>query len=292
MSAPLRVGLVGAGPWARAVTGPVFAAGSDTTLAGVWSRREERAQECAADLDTRPFTDLDALLDASDAVAIAVAPDAQPDIAVRVAKARRPMLVEKPLGASLPDAQRLVDAVAEAGVPTLLTLTNRFHAGFEPFAERVRAARLLGGRGCFLSGAYLPGSPYARGWRLERGALLDVGPHLLDLLDVALGSIVELRASGDVHGWVALTLVHESGVTSQASLCCRAAIESRTEVEVFGPEGSVTFDGRVGDRRDIGRRLRETFVRVARGELRHPSDVHRGLVLQRYVDTAHAQLAR
>lgn len=286
MAAPLRVGLVGAGPWARAVTGPVFGTGSGSTLSGVWSRTASRARECADHLGTTAFDDLDALIDASDAVAIAVPPAAQPDLAVRAARAGRPLLVEKPLGVTVADAVRVVDAVEDAGIPTLITLTNRFHADFDPFVREARSMPALGGRGCFLSGAHLPGSPYAQGWRLEHGALLDVGPHLLDLLDAALGPVTEVRAAGDPHGWVALTLAHESGATSQASLCCRAAIGSRTEVEVFGPRGSVAFDGRTGERAAIGRVLGDTFVRVARGELRHPADARRGLALQRYLDAA------
>ena len=38
MSDPLGVGLIGAGPWARMVTGPVLAAGPQNRVTGVWSR--------------------------------------------------------------------------------------------------------------------------------------------------------------------------------------------------------------------------------------------------------------
>ena len=289
-SGPLRIGIVGAGPWARAVTGRVFAAGPDTALAGVWSRTPANAQACARELDTSAHDELDSLLAASDAVAIAVAPEAQPEIAIRCARAGKALLLEKPLAVSVTDAERVVDAIDDAGVPSLLMLTNRFHARFSPFVEEARALGALGGRGCFLSGAFLPGSPYANGWRLERGALLDVGPHLIDLHDAALGAVVDVYAAGDVHGWVSLTLVHETGSTSQASLCCRAAIESRTELEVFGPGGSACFDGREGNRRDIGRAMASTFVQVARGALPSPAGARRGLELQRVIEKARAQL--
>jgi predicted dehydrogenase len=86
------------------------------------------------------------------------------------------VLLEKPLSADLAAAHRLTDAIDHAGVGSLLMLTYRFHPGLPPFAEAAAALDALGGWGCFLSGAFLPGSPYARGWRLERGALLDVAP--------------------------------------------------------------------------------------------------------------------
>jgi predicted dehydrogenase len=287
---PLRVGLIGSGPWARAVTGPVLAAGPETRLAGVWSRTPAHRAAAAEQLGAPAFGDVDALLEACDAVAIAVTPEAQPDLAVRVARAGKPMLLEKPLAAGVDGARRVAAAVEEAGVPTLMMLSYRFHPLLPAFAEAAAAVGALGGRGCFLSGAFLPGSPYACGWRLARGALLDVGPHLLDLHEVALGEIAEVHAAGDVHGWLSLTLRHASGATSQASICCRVASGSRTEVEVFGPGGVARFDGREGDPREVGANMRATFARVARGEP-HPCDARRGVRLQELVARAEAQLA-
>jgi predicted dehydrogenase len=286
---PVRVGLLGAGPWARAVTGPVFAAGPETQLVGVWSRTPAHTKEAAAGLGVDAYDTASALIEASDAIAIAVAPEAQPGLAVQAVEAGRSVLLEKPLALDLQEARTLVDAIERAGVGSLLMLTYRFHPGLDAFARAAAGRNVVGGRGCFLSGAFLPGSPYAYGWRLERGALLDVGPHLLDLHEVAFGEIIDIEAAGDPHGWVSLTLTHASGVTSQASLSCRIAMESRTEIEVFGPEGVNRFDGRDGDRREIGANIRRSFAAVARGES-HPSDARRGLHLQELIDRAAHQL--
>jgi predicted dehydrogenase len=286
---PVRVGLFGAGPWARAVTGPIFAAGPETQLVGVWSRTPAHAKEAAAGLGVEAYDTAGALIEASDAIAVAVAPHAQPALASLAVEAGRPVLLEKPLADNLEDAHRLVDAIERARVGSLLVLTYRFHTALERFARAVEDLDVLGGRGCFLSGAFLPGSPYAYGWRLERGALLDVGPHLLDLHEVAFGEIVDVVAAGDPHGWVSLTLVHASGATSQASLSCRIAMESRTEVEVFASDGVVRFDGRDGDRREIGANIRASFAAVARGGS-HPADARRGLHLQMLIEQAAQQL--
>jgi predicted dehydrogenase len=288
---PVRVGLFGTGPWARAVTGPIFAAGPETELVGVWSRTPAHAKGAAAGLGVEPYETPRALIEASDAIAVAVAPHAQPALATLAVEAGRPVLLEKPLAESVEDARRLVDAIERAGVGSLLVLTYRFHPALERFARAVEDLDVLGGRGCFLSGAFLPESPYAYGWRLERGALLDVGPHLLDLHEVAFGEIIDVVAAGDAHGWVSLTLFHESGVTSQASLSCRVAMESRTEVEVFGSDGVVRFDGRDGDRREIGANIRASFAAVARSTS-HPADARRGLHLQTLIEQAAQQLAR
>ncbi|NEC47970.1 gfo/Idh/MocA family oxidoreductase, partial [Actinospica acidiphila] len=38
---PVEVGLVGAGPWARAMHARILAAGPETRLSAVWARRAE-----------------------------------------------------------------------------------------------------------------------------------------------------------------------------------------------------------------------------------------------------------
>jgi predicted dehydrogenase len=209
---------------------------------------------------------------------------------VQAARAGKALLLEKPLAFDVEGAQRVADAVGEAGVGSLVVLTLRFHPPTRTFLEEAQTFDALGGRGCFLSGAFLDGSPFAQGWRLERGCLLDVGPHLIDVLDAALGEVVDIDAAGDVHGWVSLILHHASGVTSQASLCTRTAIGSRTEVELFGPAGTILVDGRSGDRTDAFAVLRSEFAEVARTGAPHAVDVRRGLHLQKLLALAEAKL--
>jgi predicted dehydrogenase len=288
----LAVGLVGAGPWARMVHAPVLAAGPSTRLAGVWSRTPSHAEELAAAHGVPAFPSFAALLDGSEAVAFAVPPGVQAPLAAEAAAAGRPVLLEKPIADDLVGAERLAEAVAEAGVASLVVLSYRFSAVVEGFLEAARGFDALGGRACFLSGAFL-GGPFADGWRLERGAVLDVGPHAFDLVDAALGPVVGVRALGDLHGWVSVAFDHEGGASSDVSLCCRAAIEpSRTEVELFGPTGTLAIDARAG----VGV---ESFLTVARrfaaavagdGQAAAGLDVHRGLHLQRLVAEVEAQL--
>ena len=247
VSDPLAIGLIGAGPWARMMTGPLLAAGPQTRVTGVWSRTPAHAQETAAALGVPAFDDVDALLDSCAAVAIAVTPGTQPALAVRAARAGKTLLLEKPLAEDVDRAEELADAVGEAGVGALVMLTYRFDPALPAFHAEAARIQPIGGRGCFISGAFLAG-PFAQGWRLERGAVLDIGPHVLDLLEAALGEIVAVEAAGDPHGWVSVNCSHASGATSSASMCCNAATESRTEVEVYSPTGVAYYDGRAVDR--------------------------------------------
>lgn len=113
--APVKVGLVGAGPWARAVHARVLAAGPETQLTAVWARRAEAARETAAPYGADVAARFEDLLDSCEAVAFAVPPSVQAELACRAAEAGKALLLEKPLALDLPSAQRLVDAVDAAG---------------------------------------------------------------------------------------------------------------------------------------------------------------------------------
>lgn len=283
------MGLVGAGPWARFVHAPVLGVGPETTLAGVWARRPEAAAELAAAHGTSSFSSFDALLDGSDAVAFAVPPAVQAALAPRAAAAGKPLLLEKPLAADVPGAERVAAAVSDAEVPTLLVLTYRFQPAVTAWLAAARAAAPVAGRAWFVSGGFL-GGPFATPWRREHGALLDLGPHVLDLLEGALGPIVRVRAAGgDVHGVVSVLVEHESGAVSDLVVSGAVPGPSQTGIEVYGPAGTSSLDARV-TARDDGE-LRRRFAAVAAGEPTSLDAAH-GLHLQRLVAEAEAALGR
>ncbi|CAN5501621.1 Gfo/Idh/MocA family oxidoreductase [soil metagenome] len=286
---PVAVGLVGAGPWASWVHAPVLAAGPETRLVGVWSRTAAKADALAAAHGAEAMASFEALLDTCEAVAFSVPPAVQADLAARAARRGKAVLLEKPLAEDLAGAERLAEAVGSAGVASLVVLSYRFAEPVRQFLEAARSFDALGGRACFLSGAFL-GGPFATGWRLERGAVLAIGPHVLDLVDAALGPIVGLRAMGDRHGFVAVAAQHDAGATSDVALCCRAGIDSRTEIELFGPSGTLAVDGRGAVGPASFAELRRVFAAAVRDGTPHETDVHRGLHLQRLIAEIEAQL--
>src|SRR4051812_35294655 len=150
MAAPLDIGLIGAGPWARMATGPVLAAGPETRVTGVWSRTAAHAQELGAQLNAPAVADLDELFDVCDAVSIAVTPEVQPEVAERAARAGKALLLEKPLGADVDGAARVVEAVHAAGVGALVMLSNRFNPAFDAFVSEASCCEPLGARGQFV----------------------------------------------------------------------------------------------------------------------------------------------
>lgn len=281
---PVRVGLVGAGPWARAMHARMLAAGPETVLTAVWARRPEAAAELAHAHGARPAGSFEELLDHCEAVAFAVPPAVQAGLAVRAAAAGRALLLEKPLGADLAAARAVAEAVAEHGVISQLVLTKRYHPATRAFLAEAATRQVIGARSCYLHGAFL-GGEFATGWRLEHGALLDLGPHLLDLLDSAVAPIVSVRGTGDPRRWIELTCEHENGAVSQASLSGSVRLpRGRTRVELFGPDEELVYDTADIDHEECWPVLRREFATAVRTGTGTGIDAARGLRLQELLD--------
>ncbi|GAA2727080.1 Gfo/Idh/MocA family oxidoreductase [Actinocorallia aurantiaca] len=289
MNKPVAIGLVGAGPWAGQVHAPAIAAGPHTRLAGVWARRPEAAADLAAAHGSVSYDRLEDLFGHCEAVAFAVPPDVQATLAIQAAKAGKALLLEKPLAMDLDGARDLVEAVGEAGVVSQMVFTLRYSAAARDFLARVTALNPFGGYGQFVS-SVLSGGPFATPWRLERGALLDLGPHIVDLLDASLGRVVSVRAHGDPLRWVGLLLEHETGAVSEASLSMAGRGDvPPARIEVFGEHGNETLDwSLLGD--DAFTRMITEFAHTVRTGTPHPLDAAHGLHIQQILARAETQL--
>jgi predicted dehydrogenase len=258
----------------------------------VWARRQEAAAQLAGTYDATVAGSFKELLDHCDAVAFAVPPDVQAALAPRAAAAGKHLLLEKPLAFDLPDAERLAAAVEEAGVSTLMFLTNRYTAEVRDFLSRVAETAPQAAQVSFVSGSSRPGEFFATPWRVERGALLDLGPHALDLLDATLGTITEITAVGDPTRMVAVTTRHESGLLGQAMLSITAeGADGALVCKVHTDAGPVVFDSStVSDQTGFFRTIAGEFSETVASGRPHPLDVRRGLMLQRLVDQAERSL--
>ncbi|MEU0032847.1 Gfo/Idh/MocA family oxidoreductase [Streptomyces sp. NPDC006333] len=282
---PVEIGLVGAGPWARAMHARILAEGPETRLTAVWARRAEAARMTAAPYGAHVAASYDELLDRCEAVAFAVPPVVQAELAPLAAKRGKAVLLEKPLGPDLPSARRVADAVAEADVVSQLVLTKRYHPVTRAFLADAHRMNVSGARSCYLHGAFL-GGEFATGWRLEHGALLDLGPHLIDLLD-AISPITAIRSTGDPRRWIELTCEHANGAVSQASLSGSVNVPGAlTRVELFGPEATLTYDTAEIDHEECWPVLRREFATAVRTNRRSELDAQRGLHLQTLMDQA------
>lgn len=288
---PIAVALAGAGPWAAKAWAPMLAAGPETRLAAVWSRRPEAARELAAAHGAEAAETFDALLERCDAVAFAVPPDVQAELAVRASRAGKALLLEKPLALLLEAAERLAKEAEDAGVVTQIMLTHRYRSRTEGFLAQAREWNAMGARVAFLSSAFLRG-PYACAWRKEHGALHDLGPHAFDLVEAAMGPIESIKGSGDPRRFVALSCRHAGGAVSDIALSGATPIDPTIfRLDLYGDGGALAFDAVAASVEEPWAEFRRRFAEAFRAGRAGPLDVKRGLLLQRLIDRALRSLA-
>jgi len=231
----LRFGLIGTGFWAEAVHAPGIASHPRAELAGVWGRDPAKAETLAVRYGARAFSDVDELVAAVDAVAFAVAPDVQAELAVRAANAGRALLLEKPLALTVEEAEQVVEA---ARAPTVVFFTRRFDPAVRAwFRTDVDPHRWDGCSIVMLASIFEPGSPYAGSrWRREQGALWDIGPHALALSVPTLGPVEQVAAVRGRGDEVHLALRHSSGAASSVILSLTGAAQTEA-VSFWGGAG-------------------------------------------------------
>jgi predicted dehydrogenase len=216
-----------------------LAAHPDADLVGVWGRSFDRATELAADFGAKAYDSADEMFDDVDAVAFAVPPDVQADLAVRAANRGCHLLMDKPVAFTPEDAELIVEAVERRGVRSLVFFTNRFTENVASWLTDVQQHLAWNSAYVRLYGSiFEPGNPYGESqWRRSRGALWDVGPHALSILVPALGPVTHVIADRGLGDTVTVVLHHESGAASTMSLSLTAPPGSRGVTwQLFGED--------------------------------------------------------
>lgn len=277
----MRIGLLGTGPWARAVHAPALSTHEGLDLVGVWGRRPAAAKELADRHGTRAFDDVDALFAEVDAVAVALPPDVQADLAVRAAGAGRHLLLDKPLAATVAGARDVVRAVREARVASVVFFTTRFLPEPEAWiAEQAEAGGWFTGHARWLGSVFTGGDhPFATPWRREKGALWDVGPHALSVLLPVLGDVRRVAAAAPGPGdTVHLVLDHAGGASSTLTLSLTAPpAAAGSGVEIRGERGVARLPESAADAATALRRAADALCAAARDGRPHPCDAGFGL---------------
>ena len=176
---------------------------------------------------------------------------------------------EKPLCTNLEDARRVLAAARGAGIRHQITSEYRFVPAVAQ-ARRLIAEDFLGDlfhfRGLYLHAGYIdPSRPIS--WRLRRaatggGVLMDLGPHVLDLMRFLIGDAAEVAGSlqtfvaerplADRPGEWAPVDVEDAaqamlrfpgrGVGSLEVSRCATGTEDELRMELHGSRGALAFN--------------------------------------------------
>ena len=278
----VRVGLAGTGYWPEEIHLPVLAACDGVELVGLWGRNDQRARSLATMFGVKPFEKFEDMVAAVDAMVIAVAPQAQPQLALPAARAGKHLLLEKPLAMSNADAAEIERAVDAAGVASVVFFMRRFVPVLETALVALQGGAWRSCRVRMLSATIVPGSPYLdSAWRNVDGAVLwDIGPHVLSILFPVLGGVRSITATRRGQT-VCFTTAHASGALAEVELSLHAGAKDAVSEVIFkGAHGEAqlpAFAFSRESRRDAcARALGALLANIATGERRHPCDVRFG----------------
>ncbi|MEV5876472.1 Gfo/Idh/MocA family oxidoreductase [Streptomyces sp. NPDC052101] len=291
----MRIGLLGTGPWAQAAYAPALAGHPGVEFAGVWGRRPRAASALAEQYAVAAYDAVDALLADVDAVAVALPPSVQAELAVRAARAGRHLLLDKPLAVSVAEGRAVLAAAERAQVASVVFFTARFQK--EPDAwieEQAAEAGWFTARAQWLGAVFTSDSPFAASpWRREKGALWDVGPHALSVLLPVLGDVRQVVAAA--HGpadTVHLVLDHATGASSTLTLSLTAPpAAAGADVELRGEAGVALMPGSSEGAVLALTRAVDALLTAARTGRPHACDAAFGLRVTEILTTAEARLA-
>jgi predicted dehydrogenase len=173
-----------------------------------------------------------------------------------------------------------VAAVEEHRVASLVFFTLRFLPEVAAWMEQATATGgWQGGDGAWLGTALQPGSPFAGSpWRQRKGALWDLGPHMLSLALPALGPVDRVAAGTGLGDTVHLVLHHQRGASSTLALSqtVPAAAEG-IGLQLWGPAGrSAVPPFQLAHLVALEEAIGQFAAMVAAGATSHPCDVRLG----------------
>ncbi len=236
MSAPVRLGVIGAGSLgyhhariARDLPGLAFR--------GIFEANVERAGTVSRDLGIRAYPMLDALLDDVDAVSIVVPTPAHHAVAMQALARGKHLLIEKPITVTLEEADELLALAERQGVLVQIGHVERFN-------RAIRAAQPHVDRPLFIDSDRLaPFSPRGS----DVAVVLDLMIHDIDLVltligggvrDVTAAGVGVLTPSIDIAN---ARVTFDSGAVATIT-ASRVSKERTRKLRIFQRNGYLSLD--------------------------------------------------
>jgi len=249
MSEKLKVAVVGTGGWGEQHA-RIFWTRRDTELVAIVGRNPEKTQARAEKYETRPYTDIDEMLEAEqpDLVTVVLPNEAHFEPTLHLIQRGVPLLVEKPLVFELEQADRLLEEAAKRDLFFAINLNHRYA---EP-VKRAKAAIEAGELGDVVFATWRFGgepnfgsSPHAN--------LIETQCHGLDMLEHLCGPITSVMAqmtnltNPDAYTTLAVALEFQNRAVGSfmGSYDSSYAYPGTQVVEINGTTGRVLIEDTV-----------------------------------------------
>lgn len=288
----MRFGLAGTGYWAQVAHAPALTSTDGAELTALWGRDPDRTAALADRHGAAAHADFDAFLSAVDAVAFSLPPDVQSELAVRAAAAGKHLLLEKPVALTAASADALADAVAAAGVASVVFFTARFQPDIRAWLAATAGAPWSGAQVVWLGSAVDDASPFNTPWRQREGGLWDLGPHALSVLTQALGPIESVLAGGGPGDVAHLILRHAGGASSTVTVTLQAPPGlDGFDLALWGERGRSPMPPLADDPLTALRTALSELITAANSADRaHPCDVRFGAAVTAILEQAKRQI--
>jgi predicted dehydrogenase len=209
----------------------------DVDFVGFVETRPERAAEVAADLNVSVLDSVETLVERTDAITVVVPTPAHYEVAKIALTAGRHVLIEKPIAATLDEADELLAIAARTGALVQTGHIERFNRAIRAALPHIDAPRFIE------SDRLAPFNPRGS----DVAVVLDLMIHDIDLVfSLVGGRVSDLQAVGvpvltpsvDIAN---ARLVFDSGAVANIT-SSRVSRERLRKIRIFQPSGYLSLD--------------------------------------------------
>lgn len=256
----IKWGVMGSGGIARRRTIPEgIIPAQNAKLVSVFDINSEINKAVAEQFNACPADSVDDLLNTDiEAVYIATPANMHCEQTVVCAKAGKHVFCEKPLGLTVGDVKKMMDVCDKHNVKLGCAFMMRFHSQHQAAMELIKEGKL--GKLCYGRAQLSCWYPPIKGaWRQDKslgggGALMDLGGHCIDLLEMFFGKVVKVSCfiNNNVHQFetedsaVTMLYFEDGAIATIDTFFCIPDNASKNVLEIYGSKGSITAKGTIG----------------------------------------------
>lgn len=254
----IRWGMIGCGNVTEVKSGPGFQQARGSRLVAVMRRNGKLAADYARRHDVpKWFDDADSLINDPevDAIYIATPPSSHKDYTLTVARANKPVYVEKPMALNYAQCQDMIQACEENHVPLFVAYYRRALPRFLKIKELLKNNVIGAVRAVIVSFYKKPAQNDFHNkdnWRVHPeisggGYFCDLASHQLDILQFFFGPIKTATGFSsnqmriyEAEDIVSGSFIFESGIHG-TGVWCFSAFSELDRTEIIGEKGKISF---------------------------------------------------
>jgi len=260
MSKKLKWGVIGSGGIAKRRTIPEgISEAQNAELSIVFDINQQVNAEVAGKYGAKQAASISELLDGdSDAIYVATPTHVHAKHVRACAKAGKHVLCEKPLGMTVAEAEEMVGLCQQSGIKLGCAFMMRLTAQHQKALRLIKEGKL--GQAVYARAQLSCWYPPIKGsWRQDPatgggGALIDMGGHCIDLLEMFFGKVIRVSCfiNNTVHDYksedsaTAMLFFENGALGTIDTFFCIPDNSSKNALELYGSKGSILAKGTIG----------------------------------------------